>query len=126
MLAWRVVSALFLLAMGGIHLFLVFSGTGGVLGVLFVLNAVGAVVLAVAMVVVDRRLLVASVLSLLFMAGTLLALVVALTPAGLFGIRSSLGYQLAPTTLVVESIGVLVLLVTAVLAFRKRTAGTPS
>lgn len=120
-MAWQVVSALFLLAMGGIHLYLVFNGTGGVLGTLFVVNAVGSLVLAVAMVVLRRGLLVASVLSLLFMAGTLLALVIALTPVGLFGVRSSLSYQLAPTALVVESIGVIVLVVTAVLVFSKRT-----
>ncbi len=51
------------------------------------------------------------------MAGTLLALVLALT-VGLFGIRSSLGFQLAPTTLVVESIGTIVLLATTALVFR--------
>ena len=84
MLGLRALSALFLLAVGGIHLYLVFHGVGGVLGALFVLNAVGALVLAIAMVVLRRRLLpVASVLSLLFMLGTLLALVLALT-IGLF------------------------------------------
>jgi hypothetical protein len=115
---WRGLSALLLLAMGGIHLYLVFHGTGGILGVLFVLNAVGGLVLAIAMVVARGWLLpVASVLSLLFMASTLLALVLALT-VGLFGIRSSLDYDLAPTTLVVESIGTLVLAVTTVLVLR--------
>ncbi|WP_344128722.1 hypothetical protein [Saccharopolyspora halophila] len=120
LLAWRVASALLLLAMGGIHLYLVISGTGGLLGALFVVNALGSLVLAVAMVGLHRRLLLTSVLSLLLMAGTLLALVIALTPAGLFGLRSSLSYQLAPTSLVVESVGVLVLAVTAVLVFRER------
>jgi hypothetical protein len=120
LMAWQALSALFLLAMGGIHLYLVFNGTGGILGVLFVLNFVGGLVLAIAMVAVRGWLLrVASVLSLLFMAGTLLALVLALT-VGLFGIRSSLSYQLAPTTLVVESIGTVVLVVTTALAFRSR------
>ena len=118
---WQVLSALFLLAMGGIHLYLVFNGTGGVLGRLFVLNAIGALVMAIAMLVLrGGLLLVASVLSLLFIAGTLLALVIALTPVGLFGIRSSLDYQLAPTTLVVESIGTIVLAVTVALVFRTR------
>jgi hypothetical protein len=122
---WQAVSALFLLAMGGIHLYLVFHGTGGILGILFVLNFVGGLVLAIAMVVVRGWLLpVASVLSLLFMAGTLLALVLALT-VGLFGIRSSLDYDLAPTTLVVESIGTVVLAVTTGLVLRVRRAGRP-
>ena len=119
-IVWQALSALLLLAMGGIHLYLVLNGVGGVLGVLFVLNAVGALVLAIAIVVLRRRpLLVASALSLLFMVGTLLALVLALT-IGLFGIRETLDFQLVPTTLVVESIGTIVLVVTTALVFRMR------
>ena len=57
LLVWRTLSAIALLAMGGIHLYLVLHGVGGVLGVLFVLNAVGALVLALAVVVLRRRLL---------------------------------------------------------------------
>jgi hypothetical protein len=106
--------------MGGIHLYLVFYGVGGTLGRLFVLNAVGALVLAIAMVVLrGRLLLVATVLSVLFMAGTLLALVLALT-VGFFGIHEVLTFRLVPTTLVVESVGTIVLAVTAALAFRMR------
>jgi hypothetical protein len=115
---WRALSVLFLLTMGGIHLYLVLHGVGGVLGALFVLNAAGALVLAIAMVVLRRRLLlVACVLSLLFMLGTLLALVLALT-VGLFGIRETLDFQLVKTTLVVESIGTIVLAVTTGLTSR--------
>jgi hypothetical protein len=118
--AWRALSVLFLLAVGGIHLYLVFHGVGGVLGMLFVLNTVGALVLAIAVVVLRRQLLlVACVLSLLFMLGTLLALVLALT-IGLFGLRETLDFQLVPTTLVVESVGTVVLAVTAALMFRLR------
>ncbi len=121
-LVWQALSALFLLAMGGIHLYLVFNGTGGILGTMFVLNFVGGLVLAVAVLAARGWLLpVAAVLGLLFMAGTLLALVLALT-VGLFGIRSSLDYDLAPTTLVVESIGTLVLAVTTVVVLRARRA----
>jgi len=47
-------SALLLLAMGGIHFYLVLNGVGGMLGVLYVLNAVSALVLAIAMVVLRR------------------------------------------------------------------------
>jgi hypothetical protein len=119
---WQLVSALFLLAMGGIHLYLVFNGTGGILGILFVLNFAGGLVLAIAMVVARGWLLpVVSVLSLLFLVGTLLSLVLALT-VGLFGIRSSLSYELAPTTLVVESIGAVVLAVTTALVLRARSS----
>jgi hypothetical protein len=46
-----------LLVMGGIHLYLVFDGVGGSLGMLFVLNAVGALVLAIAIIVLRGRLL---------------------------------------------------------------------
>ena len=120
---WRVLSAVLLLTMGGIHLYLVLTGFGGLLGVLFVLNAIGGVVLAIAMIAAPRRLLpLASVLGLLFMAGTLIALVLALT-VGLFGIHEQLGTQLVPTTLIVESIGTVVLAVTTWLAFRMRRSG---
>jgi hypothetical protein len=122
LIAWQLLSALFLLAMGGIHLYLAVTGVGGILGVLFTLNAVGALVLAIAMVVLRRGLLqLASVLSLLFIVGTLLALVLALT-VGLFGIRETLDGRLVPTTLVVESVGTVVLVVTTVLLFRPRRA----
>ncbi|MEV4732317.1 hypothetical protein [Saccharopolyspora sp. NPDC049426] len=124
MAVWRRLSAVFLLGMGGIHLFLVLTGTGGLLGVLFVVNAVGAVALAVAVIVVrQQRLGLASGLGLLFVLGTLLALLIALSPVSLFGMRSSLGYRLAPTSIVVESVGVVVLAVTTVLALRKRAGG---
>ena len=66
-----------------------------------------------------QRLLVASVLSLLFMGGTLLALLLALT-VGLFGISESWHYQLVPTTIVVESVGVIVLAITARMVYRTK------
>ena len=117
-IVWQALSALLLLVMGGIHFYLVLNGVGGMLGVLFVLNAVGALVLAIAIVVLRRQaLLVASVLSLLFMVGTLLALVFALT-IGLVGIRETLDFHLVPTTLVVESIGTIVLVVMTALVFQ--------
>ena len=120
LMAWRLLSAIVLLVMGGIHLYLVFYGVGGLLGALFVLNAVGALVLAIAVIVLRGRLLaLATLLSLLFMVGTLLALVLALT-IGLFGIRETLDFQLVPTTLVVESIGTIVLVVTTAMVFRLR------
>jgi len=120
LMAWRLLSAIMLLAMGGIHLYLVFYGVGGLLGALFVLNAVGALVLAIAVVVLRGRLLsLATVLSLLFMVGTLIALALALT-VGLFGIHEVLSFKLVTTTLVVESIGSIILAVTVALVFRSR------
>jgi len=66
-------------------------------------------VLAIAVIVLRRRLLtLATVLSLLFMVGTLLALVLALT-VGLFGIHEVLSFKLVPATLVVESMGTIIL-----------------
>src|SRR4051794_30207515 len=94
LMAWRIASAILLLVMGGIHVYLVFYGVGGVLGALFVLNAVGALVLAIAVIVLRGRLLsLAVALSLLFMVGTLLSLVLALT-VGLFGIHEVLSFTL--------------------------------
>ena len=123
---WQAASALALLVMGGIHVYLVlFAGFGGLLGTLFVLNGIGGLVLAVAVLVARRRFLaLVSVLSLLFLGGTLLGLLLALTPAGLLGIHESIDGELVPTTLVVESIGVVVLAVTSWLAVRaSRPAG---
>ena len=120
-IVWQVLSALFLLTMGGIHLYyVVFLGAGGLIGILFVLNAIGGLVLAIAMLAARQQLLLlASVLSLLLMAGALLALVLALT-ISLFGIRQQLGGELVVPTLIVESIGTMVLVVTTALAFRMR------
>ncbi len=117
---WQALSALLLLAMGGIHLYLVvFSGFDGLLGTLFVLDAIGGLVLAVAILATPRRFLFpVGLLSLLFMAGTLLGLVVALTPLGLLGIHEQLRGELVLETLVVESVGTVVLAVTTVLARR--------
>jgi hypothetical protein len=110
--------------MGGIHLYLTFNGVGGTLGRLFVLNAVGGLVLAIAVLVLrGQLLLLASAAGTLFMAGTLLALILALT-VGLFGITEVLDYQLVPTTLVVESIGTIVLLVTTALVYQMLRGST--
>ena len=127
--AGQVASAVLLLAMALIHLYLVaFAGFGGgLLGVLFVLNGIGGIVLAVAMLGTRRTLLaLASVASLLFLGGTLTALLLALSPIGVLGIHESITTTLVPTTLVVEAVGVVVLAVTSALAVRARahmTAG---
>jgi hypothetical protein len=108
-----------LLAAGGIHLFLVFWGVGGILGVMFVLNGIAGIVLAAAMVILRGRLLqLATVLGLLFLIASLLALILALT-VGLFGITETWDFMLVPQTVIVESIGVVVLAVTTVVLFRK-------
>jgi len=116
----RILSALVLIVTGGIHVFLVFDGVGGTLGVLFILNGVAAVVLAVGVLITRGRLLaVTAVLGLLFLVATLLSLVLALT-VGLFGIRETWDFTLVPETVVVESIGIVLLAAFAPLVLRGR------
>ena len=116
----RILSAIVLLAIGGIHLFLVFDGVGGLLGVLFILNAVAGIVLAIVMLVSRGRLLkLATMLSLLFIIVTLLSLLLALT-VGLFGIRESWSFTLVPQTIVVEAIGIVVLAISTAVVLRKQ------
>jgi len=116
----RILSAIALLAAGGIHLYLVFNGVGGILGVMFVLNAVGALVLAIGMLFLQGRWLqLATVLSLLFLIATLLALILALT-VGLFGITETWDFMLVPETVIVESIGIVLLAVTTVMVLRPK------
>ena len=116
-IVWQVLSALFMLTMGGIHLYLAVQGAGS-LEAPFWVNAIGGLVLAIAIVVLrGRLLLLASVLGTLFMAGTLLALVLALT-IGLFGDQEVSSYRPVPITVVVESIGTILLAVTTVLLYQ--------
>lgn len=105
----RILSAILLLAVGGIHLFLVFNGVGGVLGVLFVLQAIAGLVLAIGMLVLRGRLLgFATILSLLYMIASLAALLLALT-VGFFGITETWDFTLVIETVIIESIGIVVL-----------------
>ena len=114
----RILSAVLLLAVAGIHLFLRFDGTGGTLGVLFILNAIAGIVLAIGMLALRGRLLkLATVLGLLFLLASLASLLLALT-VGLFGIHEVWTYTLVPQTVVVDSIGIVVLAITTVVALR--------
>ncbi|TYL51142.1 hypothetical protein FYC51_18670 [Agromyces mariniharenae] len=119
----KILSAIVLLVVGGIHLYLVFIGVGGLLGVLFVLNAIAGLVLAIGMLVLRGRLLsITTVLSLLFVIATLSALLLALT-VGFFGITETWNFTLVPETVVIESIGIVVLaFATAVVLRAPRTA----
>ena len=117
----RFLSALVLLATGLIHLYLVFNGTGGVLGVAFVLNGVAGVVLAVGMLLLRGRMLrLTTVLSLLFLIATLVALILALT-VSLFGITEQWDRPLVPQAVIVEAIGIVVLGITTAVIFRTPT-----
>ncbi|WP_426321285.1 hypothetical protein [Microbacterium sp. E-13] len=114
----RILSAIALLAAGGIHLYLAFNGTGGILGVMFILNGIAGIVLAIGMVILRGRLLqLATVLGLLFLIATLGALLLALT-VGLFGIHQSWDYPPVPPTVVIESIGIVILAITTALVMR--------
>ena len=115
---WRILSVIVLVFVGGIHLFLVFDGVGGLLGTLFVLNSVAAFVLAIAILVFHDRLLQAALaLGLLFLIASLLALWLALT-VGLFGIREVWTFTLVPETVVVESVGIVILAIATGVALR--------
>ena len=102
---------------------LVFDGVGGVLGVSFVLNGIAGILLAIGVLTLRGRLLgLTTVLGLLFMIASLLALVLALT-VGLFGIEQTWSFTLVPATVVIEAAGVVVLAITSALVLRKpRTA----
>ena len=122
----RILSALALVAAGGIHLYLALNGVGGILGVMFILNFVAGLVLAIGMLSLRGRLLqLATVLSLLFLIATLLALVLALT-VGLFGITQEWDFTLVPETVIVESIGILILAATTFLVLRRQPAAQPA
>ena len=118
----RILSAIVLLAIGGIHLFLVFDGVGGILGVFFVLNGIAGIVLAIGMLALHGRLLTfATILGLLFAIASLAALLLALT-VGLFGIRETWDFTLVPETVVVDAIGVVILGITTLVVLRSQRA----
>lgn len=119
----RAVGAGLLLAMGGIHWWLWAYDSYqeiNIIGPLFLLNAIGGAVLAIAVLATPRRFLVAvAALSWLFTVGTLLALVLSLTlPGGLFGFTEFIGAPLVTTAIGVEAAGILELAALAVVARR--------
>jgi hypothetical protein len=114
----RIASAIVLLAIGGIHLFLVLDGTGGILGLMFVLNGLAGIGLAAGLLLLRGRLLLLdTVLGLLFSIASLLALLLALT-VGLFGITERWTRPLVPQTVVVDSVAVVVLAIASAVVTR--------
>jgi hypothetical protein len=114
----RIASAIVLLAIGGIHLFLVLDGTGGILGLMFVLNGLAGTGLAAGLLLLRGRLLLLdTVLGLLFSIASLLALLLALT-VGLFGITERWTRPLVPQTVVVDSVAVVVLAIASAVVTR--------
>lgn len=114
-IAARVVAAALTAAMAVIHYHLWSTGYRHihVIGILFLLNAIGGVLLAVALLLTPIRLLaVTALLAALFTAGTLAGLIVSLhTP--LFGFQEYAGVPYEHESIVLESIGTAV---TAVMA----------
>jgi len=118
----RILSAIILVVIGGIHFVLVLDGVGGVLGVLFILNAVAGLLLAIGMLALHGRLLeLAAILSLAFTVASLVALLLALT-VGLFGITETWSFTLVPQTVAIDAIGVVVLAITSTLLLRSHRA----
>jgi hypothetical protein len=112
-LGLRLIGAALLAAMAAIHVYLYLNGYRSVptIGLLFLLNGIGGSVLTIAVLAAPRRFLgIAALLGALFDLGTLAALVTAIViPGGLFGFQESTQALLVPTTLWVESAGVVVL-----------------
>ena len=118
----RILSAIILVVIGGIHFVLVLDGVGGMLGVLFILNAVAGLLLAIGMLALHGRLLeLAAILSLAFTVASLVALLLALT-VGLFGITETWSFTLVPQTVAIDAIGVVVLAITSTLLLRSHRA----
>jgi hypothetical protein len=122
MVVMRILGALALLAMGGIHLYM--WGWKGydqfsVIGPLFLINAIVGVLLAIAVCVVPTRMLaITATLSALFDLGTLIALLVSIF-WGLFGVQESFQFMIVNVTLILEGIGVVLLAVLAAMASKR-------
>ena len=118
----RVVGAVLLLAIAGIHFYLWQQGYRdiAVIGPAFLLQSVVGVGGAVLLLVAPRRLLpLAAVLGALFALGSLGALIVS-TTVGLFGFVESTAAQLWWETFWVEAAAVVVLGALTALALRRR------
>jgi hypothetical protein len=122
LMAGRLLGVGLTVAMGWIHLWLWVDSYRQVplIGPLFLLNAIGAVALAGVLLVVPTRVLsTTAMVTAVFTAGTLAALILSLT-VGLFGVQESMQTPLVVATLIVESTGVAVLVLTALLSVRSR------
>jgi len=123
-LLFQIAGAGLLLAMAGIHFYLWLDvGYKDIMpiGPLFLANTVGGTLLAIALFVSPKRFFpLVALLSALFDLGTLGALMISLTPGGLFGFPESIQAPLVPTTIWVEAAGVVVLGVLTALAIKGR------
>lgn len=118
----RIVGAGLTAAMGWIHLDLWVDGYREIptIGTLFLLNGIGAALLAIALLGTPTRwLAAASGLGALFTAGTLAALIASLT-VGVFGFVEYWEAPLVLSTVVVESAGTVVLAGLATVSLSRR------
>ena len=118
LIAARILGAALTAVMGGIHLNLWVDGYRDIptIGVLFLLNGIGAALLTLGLLTAPTRVLgTVSGAAALFTAGTLAGLIASLT-VGVFGFQEYLGAPLVVTTIIVEAAGTVVL--TALTAMR--------
>jgi hypothetical protein len=117
----RLVGAVLLAAMGGIHLYLWLTGArSGFIGPAFLLNTAAGFGLGFLLLVTPRRFLQwVAALGALVCLGTMGALILAST-VGLFGFHESTEAPLFWQSIAVESVGVVVLAALAALAARRR------
>jgi len=111
LIAARVLGAALTAVMAWIHLDLWVGGYRDVptIGVLFLLNGIGAVLLVLGLLTAPTRVLgTVSGAAALFTAGTLAGLIASLT-VGVFGFQEYLGAPLVVTTIIVEAAGTVVL-----------------
>ncbi len=106
----RIASAVLVIAMGAIHLYLWQQGYRDLpaIGVLFLLNVVGSGLLTILLAMPGRALAIFAAFGVVFTAGTLAALMLSLT-VGLFGFREYVGSPLVLPTIVVEAAGTVTL-----------------
>lgn len=111
LIAAQILGAALTAVMGGIHLDLWVGGYRDIptIGVLFLLNGIGAALLALGLLTAPTRALgTMSGAAALFTAATLAALLASL-PVGVFGFQEYLGAPLVVTTIIVEAAGTVVL-----------------
>jgi hypothetical protein len=122
--AGRIVAAGLSAAMGAIHFHLWSTGYRHihVMGILFLLNAIGGVLLAVALLVVPARMVgLVAAATAVFTAGTLAGLFLSLH-VSLFGFREFPGAPFESTSIVIESIGTAVAVAVAAAHLRPTLA----
>lgn len=105
----RLAAAATLAAAAGIHLYLWFHGFSGIawIGPMFRANVVVGVILAIAVFARGRIAVLAGIADVLFMAGSISALVLALT-TGLLGYYETIDTPFVIPTLIVEGIGLVI------------------